>query len=459
MISRRTFLERMGFGAGAGLLAPITNSLLAHAQGMPPKKRLLVFHGGCGWELEHFTPPELLAQAGNAAALTAMGSTFTLPPMFRSLQPFKNRLMLLDGFNNSQHPVSGGIHSASFSALSCVPPTWANEENSGAGGITFDQHLASLLPEGYPYRSIGLGAVPDNVAERSSAATALARGRELPVPHLTSPKVALKQIFGAVVTNPNDPAEVKKAQKRRLLFDHLKTDLHRLESRVAGAERSKLDEYLGSLEAVEKRAMAMVPPGCRAPRGPYRDGAYPDTGGDNTKLQCMTELASAILSCGLSPIVTLNAFTGPDFNTWGYTQVPGVQTHTLAHQQGLGLDGLDLVHDVHASMIAAAATGLSRITEGNGTALDNTLIVFANDNGHRHHNGHARWPVVLLGNLGGAFHMDGRYVKLPLVDAAHGGRALADLYRTIETQFTGMPSGFASASRLAPTGPVTELIS
>ena len=59
------------------------------------------------------------------------------------------------------------------------------------------------------------------------------------------------------------------------------------------------------------------------------------------------------------------------------------------------------------------AKKLESVKEGAGTMLDNTVIVYLSDSGDGHHPNLHEWPVVLLGDLGGALKTRGRYLQLP----------------------------------------------
>ncbi|MDB4653220.1 hypothetical protein OAE39_03000, partial [Akkermansiaceae bacterium] len=58
--------------------------------------------------------------------------------------------------------------------------------------------------------------------------------------------------------------------------------------------------------------------------------------------------------------------------------------------------------------IARLAAALKAMPEGNGTMLDNTVIVYTSDNGETHHSSGVNYPIVILGNLGGRLQ-SGRY--------------------------------------------------
>jgi hypothetical protein len=71
------------------------------------------------------------------------------------------------------------------------------------------------------------------------------------------------------------------------------------------------------------------------------------------------------------------------------------------------------VRDVEAGQVADMARRLSAIKEGNGTALDNTLIVWMSDSGEEHHGFCKEWPLVLVGGLGGHLKTGGRFLQFP----------------------------------------------
>lgn len=67
----------------------------------------------------------------------------------------------------------------------------------------------------------------------------------------------------------------------------------------------------------------------------------------------------------------------------------------------------------HARLIAGLAKKLQAVKEGDGTMLDNTLIVYLSDSGDGHHPTGYEWPMLLLGDLGGTLKTRGRFLQLP----------------------------------------------
>ena len=88
--------------------------------------------------------------------------------------------------------------------------------------------------------------------------------------------------------------------------------------------------------------------------------------------------------------------------------------------------------------------------------LDNTLVVWTNENGEQHHARYDRWPVALIGDMGGALRT-GRYVRYPL-RGQPGARTLADLWCTV-SHTMGVPRDDFGAAGLEPVqGPLAALL-
>jgi hypothetical protein len=148
----------------------------------------------------------------------------------------------------------------------------------------------------------------------------------------------------------------------------------------------------------------------------------------------------------------------------------GIQkhVHSLGHNDpGIasnGWDGLRCRMEIerfHAKCIADMASKLDSVPEGNGTMLDNTLIVYMSCNGGDHHGGQADWPFILLGGMAKKLRM-GRYIEFPKYQDK-GHRTIANLYLSL-MQAAGMnaPKTFgqldSNLKHLNVAGPLEELM-
>ena len=80
------------------------------------------------------------------------------------------------------------------------------------------------------------------------------------------------------------------------------------------------------------------------------------------------------------------------------------------------------IRQYNCRMLVKLMKSLEAIPEGNGTMMDNTLIVYGSNNGNKQHTNGDNWPFVLIGNGGGAFKT-GMHTRID-------NRPLNDLYTT-----------------------------
>ena len=120
----------------------------------------------------------------------------------------------------------------------------------------------------------------------------------------------------------------------------------------------------------------------------------------------------------------------------------------------------EMIRRFHFDLIARLAKKLESVPEGDGTMLDNTLIVYLSDGAEAHHSRCWEWPFVLLGDAGGRLKT-GRYVDYPGY-AQLGHRTTASLYTTLLNCAGSKAERFGVADPnlrdLDQTGPLSELL-
>jgi len=80
--------------------------------------------------------------------------------------------------------------------------------------------------------------------------------------------------------------------------------------------------------------------------------------------------------------------------------------------------------------MAGLAGKLRSIPEGDGTMLDNTMIVYLSDAGEAHHGALHEWPFLVVGGCGGKLAIPGHYIRMPDYGQA-GHRTIGNLYTSI----------------------------
>jgi len=182
-------------------------------------------------------------------------------------------------------------------------------------------------------------------------------------------------------------------------------------------------------------------------------------------LEAQFETAAAALLAGLTNVVTLTSGGGGQrfgsFPEYGILDLHGIG-HGASYAGKTNEECFVEVRRLHTRLIAGLAKKLAAVPEGNGTMLDNTLIVYLSDSGEGHHPSLYEWPVVLIGTLGGRLKTGGRYLQFPAYGTKNH-RTTANLFLTL-LHAAGAPRekfGVADLGLkdLDTKGPIAELLS
>ena len=84
------------------------------------------------------------------------------------------------------------------------------------------------------------------------------------------------------------------------------------------------------------------------------------------------------------------------------------------------------INTFQVEQIAKLVAKLKSVPEGNGTMMDNTLIIYNCDIGHQIHSNFDNMPMVLIGNLNNKFET-GQYIVYPSYNE-DGHQNLQNLY-------------------------------
>jgi hypothetical protein len=447
-------VERLGLGAGGLFLGPIANSLVREAHGQTAARKRLVFViEGNGWNASSaVTPPDFAPPKGGGGAV-AESTTFMMPPSVQTLAKYRNKLLFVDGLTNTQHEMGG--HYGYSIGTTCMPmvgiaPSAKTEQGGIPGGISFDQHIANTIGKNNPFKSVDLGMVKAGVGPIVN--WTFAYGREQPVPTVCSPTMAFMRVFkGAAPATPMSSQDGMLAlQRKRFLFDAVRDDIKRVQTALAGRERQKLDEYLAGIGAIEERLtlLGQAGKGAGCSVAPVKD-----PGDAEGTLEVQFDIAAMALLCNMTQVVTIASGPGRSFDVGFERYAPGRGKHGLGHggQNGDGPIILNKIHNFHGELIAKLADKLAATSEGGKSVLDNTMIIYTNDNGEAHHARHHRWPVLVLGNAGSALKTDGRFVRYPVLAGQRSPRTdahrpLRDFYITLSHALGAPNDSFGQSS-------------
>jgi hypothetical protein len=429
-LSRRAVLR----GAGAFLALPYLEAMapsraLASNSSKPPL-RLGIFSVTGGTVLESWRPKEV-------------GPLGKLPSILRPLEPFKDDLLILSGLAQSGN--SDGLNAHEHCAFLHLTGAEMVKKVDGkiVAAVSVDQVAARVTADQTYLPSLELGLNNNQYSFRAPDAY---------VPYEANPRLIFERMFkGRSPIVPNwsrrgvARAEQILASSRpespdRAVIDLVLDEAKSLRRNLGRVDRHKLDEYLHSVESIEKRvsflearqaveALDAADPGPSkivlpsnlpaeglpiwkitqpVERDPERHAEY---------ISLMADLIVLAFQTDTTRVATLAAGSDeasfPGVVTVGYER----HCHTLEHQGNaakvedadpIAREACRQIHAWYTALFAQMVGKMKSIDEGGSTLLDNTLLLYTSymaDGGH----GREDYPVLIAGKAGGTLK-PGRHI-------------------------------------------------
>ncbi|MCX7306410.1 MAG: DUF1552 domain-containing protein, partial [Afipia sp.] len=390
---RRSFLKGVSLGAGAVVLQPIVAQLAAHAAGdVRRAPRRVVFMVESNGLFPHHVQPKGLERPkdGSDKVINVPLADYELPDPIAALSPFTDRLTVVQGLSGCVCEGGSGGHSTGYGGLGCYPGS------KGPMDQTVDSIIAEALGGVIPHVGLGIQNRQEITVDYSISAS----GPGKPLPILCKPELAFESLFGSVLGGGGRQAFDLKTN----LLDFMARDVRRVRGGLAGLEREKLDTYLEAFETFHNRqAKIDAISESLKKHSPNRDKFASNV--ETDRLESQFDIAAAALIAGLTNAVTLASGGGcQHYISYAGLGLP-IDGHGIGHGSGVNGKSAEecrvIIRQFHAKLIAGLATKLQAVPEGDGTMLDNTLIVYLSDSGDSHHPNLREWPIVLLGDWGG----------------------------------------------------------
>lgn len=181
---------------------------------------------------------------------------------------FKDKLITVQGID-----LSAGIEkSTNGHDAACVILTGSAPNGGKPQNESLDQYLAVTkgLGAGTRFASVVLGV--GNKQTESGWNLSYAKGGA-PLPKIVDPAETFNMLFADLVVDTTDPAAKAEAERKRRrgqsILDFIRKDIGRIQPRLAGPEKQKLEQHLTSLRELEKQLDEFKPgAGCRQPAKP-----------------------------------------------------------------------------------------------------------------------------------------------------------------------------------------------
>ena len=421
-LPRRTVLRGLGAAIALPLLDSMVPALTALAQTPAnPVRRLGVVYIGMGAAPGYWTPE------GESA------TAFELSPILEPLEPFKNRLVVVSGLDNEPAVTRigepGGGHGRISGAFLTGIHAKATEGADFQAGISIDQIAAAEIGQQTQLPSLEMQLDFTELSGSCDAGYSCAyqntlcwRGPTTPLPMENDPRAVFERLFGD--TGSTDPAvRLARVKSDRSVLDSVLERVRRVQSGLGPRDQSKLNEYLESVRDIEKRIQKAEAQGMRELPSVNQPVGIPDSWDEHAKL--MFDLQVLAYQSDLTRVITFMLVREASQRVYPETGLPDPH-HPLSHHQNEpeNIAKLSKMNTYHVKLLAYYLNKLQSVADGEGSLLDNSLILYgggmSNSNLHDPHD----LPILLAGGCAGQVK-GGRHLRYA------PGTPLANLYLTM----------------------------
>jgi len=410
-ISRRAVLRGLGVTISLPWLeAMLPLRALSQEPGGKPPVRMAFLYVPNGMHMPDWTP-------------TSTGVLSELPATLQPLADFRSSLTVLSGLTlNGARALGdgGGDHARSAAAFLTGAHPRKTDGADIHNGVSVDQMAASKIGTLTKLPSLELGLERSGKAGNCDSGYSCAytsnlswRSPESPVAKEIDPAAVFDRLFGDSTTDQSEMQRARQNRYRTSILDLALEDAQDLQRKLGGADRHKLDEYLYAVRDIERRLASVNPEEAAASNG--RDYPRPDGVPDKWEqhAELMFDLMTLAFRTDATRVMTF-MFTNEGSNR-SYPQI-GVSEghHDLSHHgNDTGKQAkISQINLHHMTMCAAFIRKLANTTEGDGTLLDNCMVVYGSGIGDGNAHNHDELPIVLLGRAGGTIAA-GRHRRYP----------------------------------------------
>lgn len=390
-LPRRTFLK----GVGASFALPLLDAMIpaATAANRTPAdgvRRLGYIFMPMGCDESRWTP-------GSEDTLDK------LSPILDSLKPVKDQMTVFT--NMELKPAYPGSHATSNSSFLSAAKAKVTESSDYYLGTTADQVAAKQIGHQTQLPSLelamdlmqtvgqcdnGYACVYQNNLSWSSPTT--------PLPAEAHPRLVFENLFGEGGT----PKERRAALRERAsLLDSIADDMNRLKRELGASDQARVSEYLDSIREVERRIQNAQTDSKDNPLPDLeRPMGVPASYADHARL--MFDLQLLAFQGDITRVTTFQIARETSNRTYPEIGVPDPH-HPLSHHgdDPNKIARMAKINTFHVSLFAEYLEKLQNTPEGNGSLLDNVLLLYGSGIGNPNVHNHTNLPIILAGGAAG----------------------------------------------------------
>jgi uncharacterized protein DUF1552 len=406
-LSRRTVLRGLGTTIALPLLDAMVPALTAvQKTAAAPVRRLGVVYHPNGVIYENWLPK-------------GTGRDFALSPVLEPLEPFKNQLIVITNLSSQQAEAlgdGGGDHSrASGTYLTGVH---VKKSDSVVGnGMSMDQIAARALEKDTQLSSLQLTADDNSLVGACDVGYSCAYSSTLswltptlPLMAENNPRVVFERLFGS--SESTDPrARASRLRRDRSILDSVNARVRELQQTLGASDTRKVSDYLESLRDVERRIQKAEEQSTKEIPDVQKPAGVPD--GFQPHVELLYDLQLLAYQSDLTRVITF--MYGREQTGRPYPQI-GIPEphHPLTHHQNDAekMRKCTTIQTYHVRLFASYLEKLRATPDGDGTLLDNLVLLYGGGISNSDRHTHGPLPTLLLGGGAGTLK-GGRHLVYP----------------------------------------------
>jgi hypothetical protein len=369
-IDRRGFLR----GTGAAFALPLLDAMTPAFATGPARPIRMGF----------VEVPNGIMNLQNEWSPKAVGD-LNLTPILQPLADFKDRLLVLSGLD-SQAAAGLGFEPGGDHPRACTAWLTGTHAKMTAGadlraGISVDQIAAKEFGKETQIASLEVGLESAEIVGSCESAYSCAyyntiswRDDNTPMPMENRPRALFERLFGAAgSTDPKVRAALR--HEDRSILDAVNQDVKRLQGKLGGPDRGKIDQYLDAVRDVERRIQRAESQGDRELPALQGPGGIPSVFSEHYKL--MADLMVLAWQTDMTRVYSLQI--GHETSTRNYPELGFTDSHhsqTHHHGDADKIAKVIQINTLHIKMLSYYLDKLRSTPDGDGSLLDHSMILY-----------------------------------------------------------------------------------
>jgi hypothetical protein len=405
-VSRREVLRGMGVTVALPFLEAMVPARTGWAQTRPRTRfaAIEMVHGAAG--------STKIGIEKNMWSPAAVGRSFDLTPSSLSpLEPFREHLTIISNTDvrNAEAfeaPEIGGDHFRSSAVFLTQMHPRQTQGSDVRVGTSLDQYYAQKFGQDTAIPSMQLCIENVDQAGGCSYGYSCVYTDSIswasptdPLPMVRDPRTVFDMLFGVGATAQD---RKERRSEDRSILDWIAQDMTRLRNTLGPADRARLSDYLEDIREIERRIQRVEAQNTGGePRElPGAPVGVPDSFEEHIKL--MFDLQAVAFASDITRVFAFKL--GRDASNRVFAD-SGVTTgfHSASHHGDREDRVLAFarINRYHISMVPYFLEKLKKTPDGDGTLLDNTLVLYGSPMGNSNVHNHKRCPLFLAGHAGG----------------------------------------------------------